>query len=258
MTDPADRRPRPRWLGPGIALTVLAILAGALAILSPLFLRSEITDSVHNSVPSLLQIDADTLNGLDISPGEPGKISIERTVRWALTRPEITEEWTDGTLRLRVHCPTRIGACDASYTLRIPPTTHLKIRASTAPITVTALTGTLDLTTDTGSIMARDITGPITAKVRTGTIDLTNATSPTTQAEAQVGDLTLHFTNPPQSVHATTTTGNIQIHLPPDTYQLDAQTSTGTPRSTIPHTPDAPRTIHASTTAGNISIDSLP
>lgn len=205
-----------------------------------------------------MDVDVDTENKNTASydvPGKPAKLSVATTAgkvtivekdvasvqvtetrHWeGDTEPTTTHDVTDGTLELRYKCGKK--DCWVSYDVTVPRGTAAKVETDAGAVTVTGLSGDLDLSTTAGKI---DGTG-LTAK---------NATARTT-----AGSLDLAFAAAPHDVDAKTTAGRATVRVP-DTqaYNVDVEATVGDTDVKVRKDGASTSKIKVRTTAGQARV----
>jgi hypothetical protein len=232
------RRSRPTgpnaWLVIGGVGTAILLIAGALSVAGWLGYRTEVQSQVYHQ--SIATIDIDIATGdLVLSPGEPDTVSLTRRLHWSYTKPTVEEHWDGQTLRVTGACRgVSFGPnCGVDYTVAVPPGIAIRAHTSTGDVLVRDLHGELQLSTDTGDIIA----------------------SNSVTASADTGDITLSFSAPPQAVSAGTDTGDVTLAVPPgDDYHVQAQTDTGDVGIAVQQNEGSARSITARTNTGDINI----
>lgn len=242
MTSVLERTPvrrRGGWFVLGSVFAVLILAAGTVSAASWLARRTQVQDQAYPGPINQLVIDVGTGN-LTLLPGEQG-VRVHRHLTWSWTRPGIEESWDAGTLRIVTRCPVlNFGSgCGVDYTLRLPAGTPVQAHTSTGDVTVRDWSGPLALTTSTG-----EVTG-------------TGLSSPSTQADAGTGDVSLAFVHAPAQVQARTDTGDVAIRVPPGgAYQVRTDTGIGDVRVGVEQVSSGGGSIEARTGTGDIDITS--
>lgn len=127
------------------------------------------------------------------------------------------------------------GPCATHYRVEVPRALAVTVKVRTAPVTVTGLTGTLDITTDVGEIKGSGLAG-------------------STKATTSVGDVELRYAVAPPAVDVTNDVGATRVFLPAQgAYRIDAKTAAG-PTVDLPSRPDARNTVTLRSTSGAITV----
>lgn len=126
------------------------------------------------------------------------------------------------------------GQCATHYRVEVPRTLAVTVKVRTAPVTVTGVTGALDITTDVGAINGSGLAG-------------------TTKATTSVGDVELRYAAVPPAVDVTNDVGATRVFLPAQgAYRIDAKTAA--PVLNLPSSPGAKSAITLRSTTGAIEV----
>jgi hypothetical protein len=134
--------------------------------------------------------------------------------------PKTSHRTDGGTLYLVDEgCDTQIRirkTCETDYRVEAPAGVSLKIDVDAAPVTITGITGALDVTTDIGAINGTGLAGA-------------------TRVSTEVGDVDLRFGAAPASLDATNDVGSTTIYLPSAAaYRFEVKVDIGDTTSTCP------------------------
>jgi hypothetical protein len=128
------------------------------------------------------------------------------------------------------------GRCATHYRVELPRTVAVTVKVRTAPVTVTGVAGTLDVTTDVGAIKGSGLAGP-------------------TKATTSVGDVELRYAAVPPAVAVTNDVGATRVFLPRQgTYRIDAKTAAGAVVN-LPSSPDAKNAVTLRSNTGEVTVD---
>jgi hypothetical protein len=195
---------------------------------------------------------------LEIEPGGAGEIVVERWMRWTQQRPEPTEEWDDGTLRLNSACDSfsRPGVgCEVGYTVFVPPEASVEVTADNGVISLRQLHGKVRVTTVSGVVRLEETVGDVYVRSGSGHVEAVGLRGEHADVEVGVGDVNLSFREPPTDVRAVVrTAGDVLVRVPDERVFYDV--TTGAPRVYVDvrRDPSSPRTIVAETAEGRIDI----
>lgn len=127
------------------------------------------------------------------------------------------------------------GQCATHYRIEVPRALAVTVTVRTAPVTVTGVTGALDITTDVGAITGSGLAGK-------------------TKATTSVGDVELRYTSVPPAVEVTNDVGATRVFLPPQgTYRIDAKTAAG-PVVNLPVSQGAKTAVNLRSKTGEITV----
>lgn len=127
------------------------------------------------------------------------------------------------------------GRCATHYEVEIPRGVAVTVTVRAAPVTVTGVTGALDLTTDVGAITGTGLAGP-------------------TKARTSVGDVELRYAAAPRAIEVENDVGATRVYLPAGgAYRIDARSAAG-PVVDLPSRPDAPSTVTVRSDTGAVTV----
>lgn len=227
---------RVAWLAAGALLTVVAVTVGPATVGLWLARQTEAQQETHELAEGELTVE---FRGVDIQvePGTVGEVTVEHTLTWSSAKPRLNERWDGQTLRIMAECgPVFIGPpCDADYTLRVSPDTQLTIRG------------------ESGDLVIDDFSGQLSAQVTAGDVTVNGLRSAEAHLQTTSGDIRARFSQPPARVEAATTTGDIDLTVPPGTaYRM--QITATEQRVDVPHDAGASRTIIVRSDRGSVRI----
>jgi hypothetical protein len=157
---------------------------------------------------------------ITIESGPPGRVGVTRAFAWSGGKPVPQERWNGHTLTIGQNCPGGWdSSCTVNYTIAVPPGV------------------TLDLQTDSGNITAA---GAQVAQA---------------QASSDSGDVQLSFAAAPDSVWASSESGNVTVLVPSGgSYTVHGQTANGNSSIDVLRDPTARRSITAISDDGDITV----
>jgi hypothetical protein len=248
QTAPLPAPPAPA--GPGVLAWRIAggLVAAGLVLFAALSAVADFTEhrsdveTTYAQPVSRIVVDAST-GSVELAAGAPGSpVVVTRTSRWTLGSAAGGRDGVaDGVLTLHGTC-TGMWLCTVAYRVAVPPGTPVTVTTSTGSITAGGLDGDLDVTTSTGSV------------------DLTGLRSSHVAAEASTGSIELSFAAAPQDVRAQTSTGSVEVVVPPDgtAYAVHASTSIGGSEVTVPVDSSSARRIQARASTGSVEVRPAP
>jgi hypothetical protein len=252
---------RTAWLVAGAAITVFAIGITGFAFWHSPIARNMTTYSTHQTQiytgqPSAVM--AQLASGdVTLRPGPSGQITVRRYLQWSNGKPVISERWDGRTLRLKQACPTGLfsGNCNVEYTLTVPSSVSVTASTESGNVTVTDVTGRLDLFSASGDLAASGTSGPVSARTSSGNVTVTGARSSDVTAKTSSGDVELAFSGVPARADGESASGNIMVSVPPRArYNVQADTSAGNRTVTVAADPASPRVIIAHSSSGDVTV----
>lgn len=156
------------------------------------------------------------------------------------TSPKTSHRTEGGTLYLvDKGCDTQIRirkTCETNYRIEAPAGVALTIEVDAAPVTITGITGALDVSTDVGTIKGTGLAG-------------------TTRIRTNVGDVDLRYGAAPASLDATNDVGSTTVHLPSGaSYSFDVDVDMGDTTIDLPNRPGADHRVKLTADVGDITV----
>ncbi len=227
----------PLLRGLGVALALVTVLAGALAVAGSLARDSTSQQHRYQGV-RVVEVDVDA-ESVEVVTG-PGDVTrLERSIAWSAGRPTLRQEQVGERLVVGSACPFSFGrGCSGRVRLVVPAGTRVTAHSSGGSVEVTGLDGVLDLSSSAG-----DVGG-------------TALRAATVVADSSAGDVDLRFSAAPTRVRATSSAGDVAVALPegPEAYRVDAGSSAGSRDVRVRTDPSSRRTVFAHSSAGDVAV----
>lgn len=258
-TPPPPPAARPAWVRPvQVAAGVVAggtVLLGALSVAAGLLVETDISTRAFTGPVTALQVEVDTGN-VNIRTGDA--TSVTTRVHHAFYNPEPTAELVGGILKVEGNCSGGtfvIGTCDVDVDVVVPAGTEVVARSDTGDLEVIGVTGGVVAHTSTGDIDVQGIGGATLLTTNTGDINGEDLAGPS-HARSDVGDLDLNFSAAPESLNASTNTGDVLVTVPNDgtRYQVTADSSGGDSKVQVPTDLDSTRHARLRSDIGDVTI----
>jgi hypothetical protein len=205
-----------------------------------------------------LVIDAQA-STVRISAGRPGVVEVDRHLRNdSLRKPRPLERLQGQALTLRDGCP-RSGImifCEGRYDLRVPPDLDLRVVNHSGGVHTSGLAGPLDLQGDSGGISVDGASGLLRLHTSDAAIRATNLRSTDLQASTTNSGITLSFLVAPERVDAHTSNGSVRVTVPAGSgpYAIQQHTSDGKPTIGVKTDPAASRKLVLRTSNGDVVV----
>ncbi|WP_405087127.1 DUF4097 family beta strand repeat-containing protein [Microbispora sp. NBC_01389] len=254
--------PNRTWLVGGVLATVVALGISGTAVwrwAARPGAKTEDQAQTYQRPVSWVELDLDA-GHIEVSAGEPGEVSVRRTLHWRSGKPTIREEWHGDTLRLLAQCPEDQHDCAADYTVRVPAGVPVQADTDAGDLTVRDLTGEVRLHTGAGEVTIDNTAGKLWVRSADGDITA-NGLRGDTDVETASGHLDLRYVAVPGNVRGNTGAGNIWITVPhgtgsaaQDGYRVAAETRDGKREVTVREDSASPQVITATTASGNITV----
>ena len=260
----AGPRHQPRWavsLGAAAAVTAIAVAAillvpifghrapsgsstgghapatagGPAACTAPAGTECQSAHSYTMSAP-LRALDVRTdVGSVTVTGSGRGSVSVTERLSYIGLPPVTSRSTASGTLTLGYTC--RSTDCAVAYEIQVPRSMSVQVTTGVGSIWLTALSGQVSASSNTGDIYGRDLSGNV---IGLGT---------------QVGSIGASFTAPPARLTATSDTGAITLRVPTGTsYDVTAQSDVGAVSIGVPQAAASGHVIRASTSVGPVTV----
>lgn len=257
----------------GIALALAAVGSSALSI-SQVLLRSERTSVVEPAGDvTRLVLEVDSGDVRVVASDREG-VRIERKETWSLERPSVTEEVSDGVLRVRADCSALLSWCDVAYALEVPTGTTVLARTGSGSfeaegtgavqadtgsgeVLLTSVTGDADVRSGSGDVTVDDVRArSVVARTGSGDITVTGAEVERVSGRTGSGDVELRLRDAPDEVLARTGSGEVDVELPfgDEAYAVDVRTGSGDQDVRVRTDPSSDRVVDVQTGSGDASV----
>ena len=276
----------------GATFSLLLVLWGALTLVALLAEAHESRSGTYDGV-AVIEFDLGFESVEVVGSPTATEVSMERTYRWSLSRPDIETRqdgdrlligsdcnfnpgrWCSGQVRLVVPADVRLEGRgeDGSVTLE-GLTNDVRLEVADGSVSATDLTGRLRLETADGSVWLRDVTGEVEATTSDGSIDIVGGSdqpmnlstsdgsvdgrdlhSSDVRVATSDGGVRLSFVATPDRVGVTATDGSVDIAVPDDVaYDVAVDTADGSRDVSVPTDPASSRRIEVRTSDGSVRI----
>jgi hypothetical protein len=262
---PTGPAPRP---SSGLALRIGAVITGLLIILGALNLfqltvgrDSSRSHYAFASAPAVLSIESDSADVTLVS-GRAGEISIDRKASTAHGRSVDVPRLSGSELSLPGDCHGgAIGwltFCSVSYVVHVPAGLAVAVHTGSGDVGAQSVqASTLSLRTGSGDVSLRDVQVPtLLASTGSGDAEASGVRSDDVTIKTGSGDVDASFAESPQSLRATTGSGDLDLVLPRDgqPYDVRGRTGSGDYSNHVDTSESAGRTIDAQTGSGDLTI----
>jgi DUF4097 and DUF4098 domain-containing protein YvlB len=246
----------PRWLATGLLVTLAGMVGVAVTACKvvTVTISTEQQSQTYQKQINRIELDLEAGN-ITLSPGDSSSVRVGRTLHWRSTKPTIEESFSDQTMRVRVTCPQSDG-CSADFTIEAPAGVSVQAKTQAGDVKITDISGALDIANSAGDIRVTNAIGEVRITGDSGQISGTGLHSHTLTAKTDSGDIELAFTDAPQTVDATTQSGDVTVTVPHTTgdYRVQADTNSGRRTVSVGVNSSSSRSITARTDAGDVTI----
>jgi len=242
----------------GVPIALAVIAWGALNVVALLSLDSF---QIHRSFATTGNELSIALNSgtLTLVPGSGPQVELSGTARYSLVRPSVRIDSTGAGVAVTVSCPWFVDInCAADLTFTVPSGLAVTASTNTGDIIASSLDD-LSLQSDTGDLQVNGGAGVVHLTTDTG--DITGAALDATDvtANADTGDVSLDFAQPPTDVSVQSDTGDVTVTLPSGApaYAVSARSQTGDTSVEVPTDPTSSDDISISTDTGDVVVDPI-
>jgi hypothetical protein len=246
---PAGAQPRRRsggrWL---IAVLVVVVLLGmsaiAVAVIGAVTRQSANRELVTQTPAAAVRVD-NQCGPIELRQGPPGEVSTGASLRYSRTEPEVTSRLEGGVVEVRVDCaPFSVFnfGTTASLVVEVPPDGAVEARSSAGSVAAERLSSDLTLHSSAGSVSAVDVTSDIVV------------------ADSSAGSVSLTWSGDadPRQINAQSSAGSVRVTIPDVagvSYRVDADSSAGSVSVDVRTDPRSERTIRATSSAGSVRVE---
>ncbi|HTJ34445.1 MAG TPA: hypothetical protein VL738_14560 [Dactylosporangium sp.] len=189
----------------------------------------EIKDDV-----SVVEVDSEG-GGITIKAGGGATIKVTETLRYKSQKPDRKQSLDGGELILGSGgCPG--NDCSISYEIEMPSTLSVRLDSSGGRVSLSGLTGLIDVQSDGGSLAGESLAPPeLNARTGGGPIDL-------------------KITQAPNRIDIDSEGGNVNLRLTSDGYALEADLGGGKQSGSVKNDKSSVHKLHVDTGGGNLSF----
>jgi hypothetical protein len=189
----------------------------------------EIKDDV-----SVVEVDSEG-GGITIKAGGGATIKVTETLRYKSEKPTRKQSLDGGELILGF-AACKANDCFISYEIEMPSTLTARLDSSGGRISLTGLTGLIDVQSDGGALAGEGLAPPeLSARTGGGPVDL-------------------KITQAPNRIDIDSEGGNVNLRLTSDGYALDTDLAGGKQSGTLKNDKASVHKVHISTGGGNLSF----
>jgi len=235
---PTRTRGRVAWRIGASVVAIAALAWGSLNVVN-VVAHGEQHSSRTFAAAGVTTVDVSTDRGsVRVIGSDRDDISMHTFVSDGLGGTDHTERIRNGRLLVDASCAFPVAYwCTASYTLRVPRDVKLIAWSGSGDVTVSGVTGAVDLRSQHGDLEA--------TRLRASQV----------HAATDHGSVRLRFASAPRRVDAASDHGDVEVVLPRgDTYRVELSTGHGETHADVRTDPDAARVIELSSDHGDVTV----
>ncbi|MEJ3745499.1 hypothetical protein WEI85_19680 [Actinomycetes bacterium KLBMP 9797] len=169
-----------------------------------------------------------------------GPVQVRELHRYSGEPPRTSHRTDGGTLFLAADgCGGKRPfnfVCETEYRIEVPAAVTVTVAADAAAVTLTGVTGALDITTDVGEIKGSGLAGM-------------------TKARTNVGDVELRYATVPARVDTANDVGTTKVYLPlSGSYRFDVDVELGNQDIDLPTSPEAKTLVTMRGNVGDVAV----
>lgn len=145
--------------------------------------------------------------------------------------------------------------CESDVTITVPSSASVSADASAGTLVVSGLSGETSLNSAGGSIEVSDQRGPLTAHSDAGSVRVSGLDADLVKATSSAGEVEIEAVSPPWSLDAESSAGSVRVTLPGDVpYDVETDAAVGRELVTVDSAPGARHEIRAFSSAGSVEV----
>jgi hypothetical protein len=203
-----------------------------------------------------LLVDNDT-GSVTITGSDTDVVSVDAEISDGLRHTGFRREVVGSTLELNGSCPM-LGSmwCRVTYRIEVPRDLMVDVSTDNGRVVMRDVDGDVTIESDNGAIELSGVSGTIVADSDNGSIVGSDLTSPVTNAGSNNGRIELTYAVPPDSVTVNGSNGSIEVVVPEieTGYDVTTDSSNGGEEVLVNDNPESPHKITLETDNGSITV----
>jgi hypothetical protein len=242
----------------GVLALVLTGVAGIQVISNT---SGEVRRIEHRVFPTTVErVRVTTPDGsIRVAGTDDHQVVVDGRLSGTLKVPTMSARLDGTTLKVQAHCAV-FWDCGASFDLRVPAGVAVEAESSSGDVQASDLRAPVRLSTASGTVVVRRVAGAVSLHTSSGDIRAGDVSARTLTAHTSSGDVTLEMSGVPEDVEADTSSGDVRITVPRggDAYDVTADTSSGDRTVAVRTDPLSSRRLRATTSSGDVSVRYVP
>jgi hypothetical protein len=254
---PTGHRPRGRtaWIAVGSVIGVATLLWGCFQVLIAWAYASETQHEIYTE--PIHTIDIDGTGRVIITGADVDVVDVKTKIRRGLQDTDHSATVEGDRLVLRSDCSALLtNYCSTDWTITAPHDVSVVVRTDDGRVTVSDVTGPVDLASDHGKVEAIRVPGATKLRSDHGSVAVSGSTAATVDAATDHGSVRLELAAVPTSVVGRSDHGDVTVVVPAgdEGYAVDAASDNGRRDVGVRSDPSSPRTITARSDHGDVSV----
>lgn len=220
------------------------------------------TSTQHHSGVSRLTVDSGSGDvTIAAAPDGTSTVAVTRHLSWNRVAPRVSEKKQGHTLVVSASCPSEshvgFDTCRVSLTITVPAGTPVSAHAGSGDMTVRDLSGPVRIDDGDGNVQLANLSGSVQVEANDGNVVGSGLRSPRVRTSTDDGNTTLTFSDVPDSVSASSSSGNMTVAVPEaaDGYAIHHKVGDGGTNIHVPDRSGAPHRIDLTVGDGNLTLD---
>jgi hypothetical protein len=239
-----------------VVVSLLLVAWGALTLVSLLARDTTHRSATYEGVRTIdvdLGFESVTVTGSASSTA----VQMTRSYSWSFRTPTASSRMVGDRLVMTSHCRWDVGlGCSGNVQLQVPRGTTLRLHTGDGRLTVSGLTGAVNVSSGDGALDVSDLRGPLHLRTGDGSIEGRDLRSRSVDVHTGDGRVQLDFASAPDGIRADTGDGSLEVSVPRDgdPWRVDATTGDGSRTIDVATDPAAARHIELHTGDGPVRV----
>ncbi|MFI6155949.1 DUF4097 family beta strand repeat-containing protein [Kitasatospora sp. NPDC051170] len=218
------------WRITGLATVLFVLVMGGGQTLAVVARQERTENTVYPVAVHRIQLVTGS-SSVRVKPGSDGRVLLTKRLDWTVSEPKVKAEVdAAGVMTVNVQCRRELPFynCGAQIDLEVPPGVEVGGLVTSGSVELEDLTGPVDLEGTSGAIGLDRLTGPVHAKTSSGMVQGTGLGSGTVEATSDSGSVQLDFATAPADVRVKTNSGSATVTVPKGShYRISGRTGSG-------------------------------
>jgi hypothetical protein len=259
---PPPAPPRPgrgsRWawrvVGSAVAILVVA-WAGLQAVELLAHDQETVTTTLAAGGVAVLQVDNDA-GSVRVVGTDRDEVVVTARVSHGLRSPDHAARQDGDTAVVTADCPVMFsGWCDVDFVIEVPRAARIVVEADDRVVT-RGTTGPVEASSDDGGIDVESATGVLDLRSDNGRIVARDVRATEVHARSDNGDVEVELGVAPDVVDAESDNGDVEVVVPDGTgpYAVSSSTDNGSASTDVRTDPDAARRVRIVSDNGDVTV----